>query len=199
MNDDTCSKCGTTFSAGQRFCGSCGAPRTETTVDASSLPRKRASVMAVISIVIGVAGLVPFLFLAKGCKGSAQGNVVIAGGPKPGFTFTPTGCSSMQPQGHMGANLHGNGPNDGGVYVTMDPIAGPAVNVEIPGSCRNANGTDCTVFPVPRDHCTAFEADVHYTNVTVNDVRQVKGRLSIDCRLDNGTTVKGQVVFDGCS
>ena len=94
---------------------------------------------------------------------------------------------------HSFLTTPGDGPGD-----ARDPTRGPSVEVEIPGSCRNADGTDCTVFPLPRDQCRTYEVDVDFTGVTVNDVRQVEGHLAIDCSLTDGTTVRGRVNFDGC-
>ena len=64
-----------------------------------------------------------------------------------------------------------------GRFINGLDKAGKKVEIEIPGSCRDADGTDCTVFPVPRDRCTVFEAAVHNTGTVVNDVRLVEGHL----------------------
>ena len=122
----------------------------------------------------------------------------VTGGPHGDFTFVGTDCHSMQPYGRMGANVHGSGHNDGAVYPTMDPIEGPRVDIEVPGSCRNADGTDCTVFRVPRESCGTFEVQVRYTNVMVNDVRLVRGRVKLACDMEDGTHVEGELKFDGC-
>ncbi len=122
----------------------------------------------------------------------------VTASPHGQWTFIPTGCASMQPYGPMGANLHGDGPNDGAVYVTLDHASGHKVELEVPGSCQNADGTDCTVFQVPRDQCQTFEVTVDYTNTTVNDVRLVQGHVRLDCTLEDGTRVQGGIEFDGC-
>jgi hypothetical protein len=104
----------------------------------------------------------------------------------------------MQPFGRMGANVHGDGHNDGAVYVSGDPVAGAAVDIEVPGSCRNADGTDCTVFPVPRESCEIWEARVVPTGVLVNEVRLVEGHVRLQCTLEDGTSISGAITFDGC-
>lgn len=206
-----CSGCGRRFVADDKFCATCGKARSPAvvTIDpAQSTPAEEAlirkvksstSVAPVIGMVFLFGLVVPiFLFAGGSCSESVEGNVAVSGGPRPAFTFTPTGCASMQPYGRFGANLHGVGPNDGAVYVTTDPTRGRLVEVEIPGSCRNADGTECTVFPVPRDACRTFDVNVEFNGVVVNDVRKVEGHVSLDCALPDGTTVRGRVNFDGC-
>ena len=202
-----CTGCGTAYDEGDRFCAKCGKARTKP-ADAGASPDagattspspSKAKVGALIAGALApilIGGIVILVFTSM--KESVRGQVTVAAGPRPGFTFRPTGCVSMQPYGRFGANLHGNGPNDGAVYVTIDPTAGKKVEVEIPGSCRDADGTDCTVFPVPRDRCSTYEASVHNTGTVVNDVRLVGGKVKLDCTLEDGTTVRGEVVFDGC-
>ena len=141
--------------------------------------------------------LLPMLIVMHSC-GHTEGQVTVSGGPHGDFVFEATDCHALQPYGRYGANVHGDGHDDGAVYVTMDPISGPDIQVEVPGSCRNANGTDCDVFPVPRDACRTYEAVVEDTNTVVNDVRLVKGHAAIDCSLADGTEVRGRVEFDGC-
>jgi hypothetical protein len=138
------------------------------------------------------------LFAVGDCGGSTEGSIAVAGGPRGTFTFTPTGCASMQPYGQFGANIHGDDPNDGAVYVTVDHRRGKLVEVEVPGSCRNADGTECTVFELPRDRCSVHDAAVEFNGVVVNDVRLVEGHVHVDCALEDGTTVRGQITFDGC-
>lgn len=209
-----CTGCGAAFDEGDRFCAKCGKPRPSAATTNATAPSSATSpasapdepVVAprnklglILGAVLGpilIGGILIAVFVGVG--ESVQGHVTIAGGPRPGFTFTPTGCVSMQPYGHFGANLHGPGPNDGAVYVTIDPTTGKKVEVEIPGSCRDADGTDCTLFPVPRDRCTTYDASVHNTGTVVNDVRLVEGHLKLDCTLEDGTTVKGEITFDGC-
>lgn len=148
---------------------------------------------------LGLFMVIPLvLVVATGSCGSTEGSLRIEGGPHGSFTLTPTDCHSMQPYGRMGANLHGAGHNDGAIYPTVDPLEGVRLDIEVPGSCRNSNGTDCTVFRVPRDHCSRFEVSVEHTNTTVNDVRLVRGHTRVDCTLEDETHVVGEVVFDGC-
>ncbi|MBX3274137.1 MAG: hypothetical protein KF729_27975 [Sandaracinaceae bacterium] len=102
------------------------------------------------------------------------------------------------PYGRLGANVHADGPNDGAVYVSLDHVTGHRVEIEVPGSCRNANGTDCTVFPVSRDRCATYDANVEPTGTVVDDVRLVGGHVRLDCTLEDGTRVVGAITFDEC-
>lgn len=200
--NERCASCGTPLDPHDRFCGGCGGPRASAPVAAPKPTARAASPMRFVSLGVGVlisvAGFAFFGLQTGGCDDSVEGRVAVSGGPHGDFTFAPTGCASMQPFGRFGANLHGDGPNDGAVYITIDPLQGKSVDVEVPGSCRNADGTDCTVFRVPRDRCTTFEANVEHSGVTVNDVRLVEGRVSLDCALEDGTSVRGTVDFGGC-
>ena len=200
--DEFCSGCGAAFRDGDRFCAKCGKPRAlgeatpEATPDAAEPEKKGFPFVvlgALVPLVIGLA----IVLGVRGCD-HVDGQVAVADGPRPGFVFAPTGCASLQPYGRFGANLHGKGENDGGVYVTVDPVKGSSVDVEIPGSCKNEGGTSCTVFSVPRERCTVFEATVQNTGTVVNDVRLVEGHLKLDCALEDGTTVRGEVHFGGC-
>lgn len=137
------------------------------------------------------------LFIFFQVRGTVEGQIAVAG-PRGTFTFSGTGCSSMQPYGRFGVVVHGGGTNDGAVYVTQDPLQGPAVDIEVPGSCRNADGTDCIVFSVPRDRCTLFEPHVEGSGVVVNRVRLMEGHVRLDCTLEDGTSVRGSLEFDGC-
>ena len=151
-----------------------------------------AKIMAVILLAVPLV-----LLVGKDC-GEPEGSVRVDGGPRTPFTLTPTECDSMQPFGRMGANLHGNRHNDGAIYPTVDPLEGTRLDIEVPGTCRNANGTDCTVFRVDRERCTRFEVSVEPTSTTVNDVRLVRGYVRVDCTLEDETRVVGEVVFDDC-
>lgn len=207
---DYCTGCGRAYLGGDAFCAKCGKPRAGNTTsvqDSTNAPTSSGDggssgkSNAVVATGLGILfiGIIPLIFFTvSDFKGDTQGQVVVAGGPRAGFTFRPTGCESMQPYGRFGANIHADGHNDGGLYVTRDPTRGSAVELEIPGSCRNADGTECTVIPLPREQCRTFDTHVEYTGVTVNDVRQVEGYVSVDCTLTDGTTVRGRITFDGC-
>ena len=205
--DVHCTSCGAPFDADDRFCGKCGTPRekksedstpaTESTpeIGSNAIPgQKRGAIFGVVIM----AAVVPLALLALGECGSAEGQMAVTGGPHGEWTFVSTGCASMQPYGMMGANVHGDGHNDGAVYVSMDHASGHKVELEVPGSCQNADGTDCTVFEVPRDACSTFDVTLDYTGTTVNDVRLVEGHAQLECRLEDGTQIRGRVVFDGC-
>lgn len=209
-----CTRCSAKFDEGDRFCAQCGAGRPGAADTQDDLPVSRPEATAAkprppkssfgpaTSLGIGLIGPLAIggliFAISSGFSESVEGHVVVSEGPRAPFTFRPSGCASMQPYGRCGANLHAAGSDDGAVYVTLDPIAGKRVEIEIPGSCRDADGTDCTVFPVPRDHCTVFEAAVQNTGTVVNDVRLVEGHLRLDCTLEDGTRVVGNLTFDGC-
>lgn len=150
-------------------------------------------------VAVGLMAVIPaVVMMALGDCGSSEGQFIVSGGPHGEWRFVTTGCASMQPFGQMGANLHADGHNDGAVYVTLDHSRGYNVELEVPGSCRNADGTDCTVFPVPREQCTRYDVHLKHTGTVVNDVRLVEGHVDVECALTDGTQVVGRIVFDGC-
>ncbi|MCB9592156.1 MAG: hypothetical protein H6719_05435 [Sandaracinaceae bacterium] len=209
--DERCDSCGRTYRPDDEFCGGCGTPRakpeaplpaaaatpTATPTATPGVPVKRSirgRLMFLVSAIIPIGIVIMSL---KDC-GSAEGQMVVSGSPHGEWTFVPTGCASMQPYGFVGANLHADGHNDGGVYVTLDHVHGHKVELEVPGSCRNADGTDCTVFEVPRDACQVFDVAVENSGTVVNDVRLVDGHVHLQCELPDGTTVSGTITFEGC-
>lgn len=207
---DFCTKCGRELDPDDAFCGGCGAPRRGGAPAADSPvataevaprevpPNTQAKlVRRTIFIVTLVIPIGIMLFTLHDC-GSAEGQLTVTGGEHGDFTFVTTGCASMQPYGRMGANLHGDGPNDGAVYVSLDPVEGHHVQLEVPGSCQNADGTECTVFDVPRAQCETFDVSIDYSGVTVNDVRLTEGHVRLNCTLADGADVVGSFEFDGC-
>jgi len=159
-------------------------------------PGKKKPTGGLAMLLLGALIVVPMVLMVQ-C-GHTEGRVTVSGSPHGDFVFEATDCHGLSPYGRYGANVHGPGHNDGAVYVTVDPISGTDVQIEVPGSCRNADGTNCIVFQVPEAACTTFEATVENTGVTVNDVRLVKGHATLECTLDDGTKVSGRVDFDGC-
>lgn len=209
---ELCSACGAEFREGDAFCAKCGTSRTTNSAAPTGAPppdgaqdeaKAEAATKRRMAVAVGAlfAGFPLVLMLAFGlvdCDGDVEGGVQVRGGPHGDFDFVPTGCASMQPYGRMGANVHGVGHNDGAVYVSGDPVQGPSVDIEVPGSCRNTDGTDCTVFHVPRERCEVWEARVVPTGTIVNEVRLVEGHVRLRCALEDGTSVEGSVRFGGC-
>jgi hypothetical protein len=210
--NEFCTQCSTAFRPGDQFCGKCGAPRPQGVVMGSppqgviapqpvgsaAAPKKGVPILSLAMGLLMPLGIGAFLFFGLGdCSGETAGSMRVSGA-RGNFNFTPVGCVNTQPyEGRMGANLHGEGNNDGAVYV-LGGINGSEVRIEVPGSCQNSDGTDCTVFPIPRDRCATYEARVTPTSTTVNDVRVVEGHVRLQCTLEDGTEVRGSITFSGC-
>ena len=149
-----------------------------------------------LGVAVALLALIPIGVLAT-C-GTSSGRVHVRGGPHGEFTVSTSDCHTLGPYGRFGATLHGDGHEGGAIYVIADPVAGPQITLEVPGSCQSRNGTDCTLIPVPRSACAVFDADVRNTRTVVNDVQLVRGHAELRCTLPDGTHVEGRVEFDGC-
>lgn len=68
----------------------------------------------------------------------------------------------------------------------------------MPGSCKSKDGTDCTVFTVPRAACTTYEVHVERNGVIYNEVPLVNGHAKLGCTLEDGTMVTAVLAFTGC-
>ena len=165
--------------------------------EAPTEPAKKKPTGGLAMLFLGALIVIPMVLLVE-C-GHTEGSMRVEGSPNGDFVFEATDCHGLLPYGRFGANVHGPGHNDGAVYVTVDPITRASeVQIEVPGSCQNEDGSDCVVFVVPQAACTTYEATVENTGVTVNDVRLVKGHANLECALDDGTRIWGRVDFDGC-
>ena len=209
MTPEFCGQCGNRFAATDRFCPRCGAKResggeapsplasAELRPEAPPSPVRNTAGKA--ALFVGIMSIVPVvLFMCSGFgSGSAKGRLG-SRGPSGTFEFRPDGCESMQPFGRAGANVHGKTPNDGGVYITVDPVDGTRVDVEIPGSCKGSDGTDCTVFRIPRSACRTYDVKVEFSGTVINDVRQYEGQTTLECDLPDGTHIEATLEYEGC-
>jgi len=208
VKDAFCTKCGEAFEEADKFCPKCGTARGQAAAAGGAAGGGGAVTVsggnktgAIVWIAMSIGlGIIPLFFVFSGVfgGGSVEGTLTATGGPHGAFRFVGTGCQSMQPFGRAGANVHGDGPNDGGVYVTADPIMGYRVDVEVPGSCKNSDGTDCVVFQVPRDKCSRWDVLAEFNGTVVNDVRQYRGFTHLTCALDDGTQITADLTYGGC-
>lgn len=102
-------------------------------------------------------------------------------------------CSSGEREHYFGAIAYG--PEGSGVAVKLvkDAVRGWNAIVNIADSCKGAEAGGCRAVVLAEDSCKKLEVDLHTTNTTVNEVRVVEGKASIDC---NG--LQGELTFDYC-
>jgi len=145
-------------------------------------------------IAIGVVGFM----LTSGSCSSVEGKLVSTGQPMGNFTFVPAQCRSGERVNEYGAILVGEGPQDGGIMVIRDAKDGDIVKVEVPGSCKPPDHEVCTEVTIDPKDCKVFKVSIRRTNTTVNDIRLMDGSLELDCKLDQGGTVKAKLDFENC-
>lgn len=146
-------------------------------------------------ITVGVLG---FLFFGGGSCSSVEGAFESAGEPLGTFTFVPAQCRSGERMNVHGAILVGKGPTDGGIIVVQDPVKGPTVKVELPGSCQPPDHEVCTEVTIDPSECKVFKVKIRRTSTTVNDIRLMAGSLELDCQFKAGGTVEAKLEFDNC-
>lgn len=166
------------------------------------LPKKRkGSPLRFIPFMLGpiiTFGVVGFMVLGGGSCSSVEGQFVSTGEPVGTFTFMPKKCRSGERMDMHGAILVGEGPTDGGIMVIQDPVKGPIVKVELPGSCQPPDYEVCTEVTIDKAECSVFKVKIKRTNTTVNDIRLMDGSLELDCRFKEGGSVKAKLDFENC-
>lgn len=163
--------------------------------------RSKSGPLRLIPFAIGpiiTVGVLGFMFVGGGSCSSVEGTFESAGDPLGTFTFMPAQCRSGERMNVHGAILVGEGPTDGGVMVIQDPVKGPIVKVELPGSCQPPDHEVCTEVTIDKSECKVFKVKIRRTNTTVNDIRLMAGSLELDCQFKEGGTVKAKLDFDNC-
>jgi hypothetical protein len=105
----------------------------------------------------------------------------------PRTSLQPSLCRSGHESYFLGADLWSD-EESGRVRIVIDPVEGPLVRVTRSGE---------TALYVPGT-CEYLDATAEWTGWTVNDVREVRGQLRLDCTLPSGERVHGDLQFAGC-
>jgi hypothetical protein len=141
------------------------------------------------------------LFVLASCSafrdGEATGHIESTG--ETGTWVLDKGlCRSGEREHYSGAIAVG--PEGSGIAVKLvkDPIKGWNAVINIADSCKaKAEKGGCQAVVLTSSDCKTLDVELGPTNTTVNDVRVVEGKLTIDCK--SGTsTIKGQLTFDYC-
>jgi hypothetical protein len=82
--------------------------------------------------------------------------------------------SSGERQGFFGVDLRGGGKDDAIVRAIQDPVQGPLLRVNVPG-------TDKALTLQPGPGCAHFEVQVERQNSRINNISNVRGRVRVAC------------------
>jgi hypothetical protein len=106
-------------------------------------------------------------------------------------TVAPTGCTSGDRQQFLGADF--TDPASGLVVrLVVDPLDGPAVRL------FDAADPFGRSVVLRRSECAVFRFSLDETGWKVNDVRDYRLSLELDCALADGTTVHGRASSTHC-
>ena len=128
--------------------------------------------------------------------GEATGHVESTGETGT-WSFDKGLCQSGQREQYQGAIALG--PEGTGIAIKLvkDPIKGWSAVVNEADGCKGAEKGGCRAEVFSEKNCKTLDVSLGGTNTTVNKVRVVEGKLTIDCKSDT-STVKGQLTFDYC-
>jgi len=105
--------------------------------------------------------------------------------------FDTTTCESGEHQSFLGADLRAaeNGPV---VRIVIDPLTGPAVRVFDPADPARRTAT------YRRNDCRKFEVELEDTGWKVNELRDYRVTLDIQCEHGNGSYLAGSAKLEHC-
>lgn len=131
--------------------------------------------------------------VSSGCS-STEGSLTYSGKAFGKFALKPSSCHSGEHSGYFGVLL--DDEEAGGQVKVIKDQRGDMVKIIVPGTC-DAEG-NCQSLRFEKEDCSVFDLDVAYTNLTVNDVRALDGRIDLACEYDGGKT-EAHFVFSRCS
>jgi hypothetical protein len=165
-------------------------------VAAGLLPPERHSVLAIIGraalfILIALAassGLVMAVITGAG-RDRASGQIDADGARLGTWTLEAHRCRNGVHDGFFGVTMQNE---DGGLWIRLlrNPEGEPSVLARMPGTDR--------ALRFSQQNCAQLDADIQETGTIYNNVRGLKGSLTLSCAID-GSTLKGHVDFDQCS
>ena len=107
-------------------------------------------------------------------------------------TFDTNACESGDRQQFLGADLKPAESEKGPVVrIVIDPLTGPAVRIFDP---EHAGRT----ATYRKSDCKKFQVDVTETGEKVNEIRDYKVELDLDCEHGNGSMLAGAAKIEHC-
>lgn len=163
-------------------------------------PRVRASVLALSLGATVVLSTGCFSFPAMplpgfaGTEGAAPGvlgSFTMASPLLGTATIAPTACGSGDLQQFLGGDF--SDPASGLVVrLVVDPLDGPAARVFDAGDPFRRS------VVLRRSECAVFHFSLEHTGLSINEVRDYRLSLELDCALADGTTVHGSASTTHC-
>jgi len=151
--------------------------------------------VAIGSLVLALAGCDAVKEMFK--PGTITGKVE-SKGELGDWTLDKGLCFSGEKENYYGAVARGPDNTGIGIKMVKDPTKGWSVLVNNATSCvKPASPSDCKAIIFTAEGCKKLEADVETTNMTVNGVKVVHGKLAIDCEAGT-SSVKGELKLTHC-
>ncbi|MBS1118023.1 MAG: hypothetical protein H6Q90_251 [Deltaproteobacteria bacterium] len=142
-------------------------------------------------IVVGLAACNPFR------AGEVNGRVESTG-DTGAWVMEKGTCYSGQREQYFGALALGPEGTGIGIKLVKDSVRGWTAVVNIAGECKQvAEHGNCRAIAFSPAECTTLDVDLANNNTTINDIREIEGKLQIDCKTETAS-VKGQLIFDRC-
>ena len=145
-----------------------------------------------------IAGFIFCLFFTESCSSVIKGEIIARGNPTGDFILNPTGCYSGARMQFYGIIL--TQTENKGLVLTgiIDPIRGKLIKLRLPDSCQSDDYDDCKEIFISKESCSVYKIKIEPTNVMVNKVRALRGKLELDCKFQEGGSIKGKIEFDYC-
>ena len=150
--------------------------------------------LVLCSLVVALAGCEN---LAKDIfKGGSVAGKLESKGSLGDWTLEKGTCYSGEREKYFGALAHGPKGSKTAVKMVKDPVKGWSVLVVNPSTC-NEDLTSCQGHTFTLEECKKLDVIVETRNLSVNDIKVVDGKLSMDCE-SGATSVRGELNFDYC-
>ncbi len=133
----------------------------------------------------------PGLAATDGTPPGVLGSFTVASPLLGNVTVAPTGCSGGDLHQFLGGDF--SDPASGLVVrLVVDPLEGPAARV------FDAADPFLRSVVLRRSECAVFHFSLEHTGLTINEVRDYRLSLELDCALADGTTVHGGASTTHC-
>lgn len=149
--------------------------------------KKKANVLIFIMPLVGIIFFIGMFFgIRNMVKTEIKGTIISENNSLGTWKIFPDSCDSGQRQGFFGVDIYNKKNADIRLRAIKDPVKGIIVLVK--SSKTEEQGMKLT----PSD-CKKLQLKVRHGNVTYNKIREMKGHLTMDCKL-----ITADLTFNGC-